>query len=181
LLIFVGLGGICVAVRTLGHLRESSERQLRAYVFPETVDILEGMMLQPPLLQKQNVPWVHMTIKNSGQTPAYDVVSWLQIAVVALEQENTLVFPTPMQQVSANNLGPGSMMTKGLWFDRPITAPEVQEIQSVQKGIYAYGRIEYRDAFGTNHFTNFRLRYNGKFPPLPNSIFNFCEGGNDAN
>jgi hypothetical protein len=40
LLIIVGIGGIVVALRTLGHLQESAERQLRGYVFAETADIL---------------------------------------------------------------------------------------------------------------------------------------------
>ena len=71
--------------------------------------------------------------------------------------------------------------TKNLWFDRPLTATEIADIVAGGRGIYAYGRIEYTDAFERRRFTNFRLRYNGRFPPLANSIFNFCESGNNAN
>ena len=93
-LFIVGFGGVWIAIRTLVHLRESSERQLRAYVFPETADILEGSMINPPLPARTNFPWVFTSIKNSGQTPAYNVSSWLQIAVTAPANENTLAILT---------------------------------------------------------------------------------------
>lgn len=180
-LFLVGFGGVYVAISTLNHLRRSTERQFRAYLFLQSGDIFEGSMLAPPVLTKTGFPWVHISIKNSGQTPAYEVISWLQIAVSTPANENTLAMPLPLRRVSANNLGPGSTFTKNLWFDRPLTPPEIVDIGTGTRGIYLYGRIEYRDAFDVSRFTNFRLRYNGVFPPLPNSIFNFCEGGNDAN
>lgn len=46
-------------------------------------------MLTPPDPSKANIPGVAMLSKNGGQTPAYDVVSWAQIAVIQVAQENT--------------------------------------------------------------------------------------------
>jgi hypothetical protein len=108
--------------------RYTAQRQLRAYVFTETADILEGSMFTPPLPARTNFPWVHMTIKNSGQTPAYDIISWLQIAITMPANEGTLVVIPPIQRVSANNLGPGGTFAKNLWHDRPVTAPEIADI-----------------------------------------------------
>jgi hypothetical protein len=173
--------GIVVLITQTIAAKNTAQRQLRAYLFLQTTDILEGSMLTPPSPARTNFPFVHASIKNSGQTPAYEIISWLQIAITGPSNENTLVLPLPMQRVSANNLGPASMFTKGLWFDRPLTAPEIADIATGARAIYAYGRIEYTDAFAVRRFTNFRLKYNGPFPPLPNSVFNFCESGNDLN
>ncbi len=175
---WVGLGILIVQTIISRH---TAQRQLRAYVFTNTSDILEGTIIDPPRIDKTNFPFVHVTIKNSGQTPAYDVISWLQIDVTVQTEERTLVVSTPIQRGSTINLGPGGTFTKFLWFHRPVTAPEISEIASGVRGVYAYGRIEYIDAFKVRRFTNFRLKYTGVFPPPPNSIFNFCESGNDAN
>jgi hypothetical protein len=141
-------------------------------------------MLTPPIPARANFPWVGLHIKNTGQTPAYRLRSWFQIAVIAPASENTLVIPTIVPNAnfgSILNLGPGGAFSKNLWFDRPLTAPEITDIANNARAIYAYGRIEYEDAFRRTRFTNFRLRYNGAFPPVPNAIFNFSEGGNEAN
>jgi hypothetical protein len=179
-LLIAGIIGIIVAVRTLGHLRTSSERQLQAYVFPDSVGLLDGTMTTPLQPARANVPGVGMLIKNYGQTPGYRVVSWAQIAVINVANENTLVIP-PIQTGFYNNLGPGANFSKAIWFDRPLTTPEIADILSGTRAIYLYGRIEYRDVFEKPRFTNFRLRYNGAFPPLTaNVVFNFSESGNDA-
>jgi hypothetical protein len=154
-------------------------------VFPEGGGILDGTMLTPPIPDRANVPWVGLHVKNTGQTPAYRVLSWIQIAVIAPAVERTLTItpamPRPVGPGSILNLGPGGSFSKNLWFDRPLTVPEIADIANNARAIYVYGRIEYQDAFGKSRFTNFRLRYNGAFPPVPNAIFNFSEGGNEAN
>jgi hypothetical protein len=180
-LIFVGIVGIYVAIGTLNHMRESSERQLRAYVLPIEVSIFDGTMMNPIQQARANVPGVPMLIKNFGQTPAYKVISYAQIAVIAVVDENRLLVVPPIPEQFSNTLGPGGIFNKAVWFDRPLVANEIADIATGVRGIYFYGRIEYRDAFEKVRFTNFRLRYTGRFPPLPNAIFNFSERGNDAN
>jgi hypothetical protein len=107
-------------------------------------------------------------------------VSWAQIAVIPVANENTLIVP-PMHDAFYTNLGQGAVFNKALWFDRPLTAIELAEIGTAARAIYVYGRVEYRDVFGKSRFTNFRLHYAGAFPPPPGAIFNFSETGNDAN
>lgn len=180
-LIFVGIVGIYVAIGTLNHMRESSERQLRAYVLPTEVSIFDGTMMNPIQPARANVPGVPMLVKNFGQTPAYKVISYAQIAVIAVVDENRLLVVPPIPEQFANTLGPGGIFNKAVWFDRPLVANEIADIATGIRAIYFYGRIEYRDAFEKTRFTNFRLRYIGQFPPHPNAIFNFSERGNDAN
>jgi hypothetical protein len=178
-LFIVGFGGIWVAISTLNHLRKSSERQLRAYVLQENAALIDGTMLNPPQPARAGIPGTGMLIKNFGQTPAYHVVSWAQIAVIWVATENMLVFP-PMHSAFYNTLGPGATFNKVLWFDRPLTAIEIADIAAATRAIYVHGRIEYQDAFGKKRFTNFRLRYSGVFPPPAGATLNFSESGNDA-
>jgi hypothetical protein len=155
-------------------------RQLRAYVFPENVGISEGTMLDPPQPARANFPGMGMLIKNCGETPAYKVVSWANIAVIPVRDEQTLVAPAEIPDQFSNTLGSGSTFNKFLWLDRPLTGIEIADIAIGVRAIYWYGRIEYRDAFNKARFTNFRVRYTGQFPPAPNSIVNFSETGNSA-
>lgn len=166
-------------VSTIWVMIRSSRRQLRAYVLPEHGSISEGNMLNPPQPARANIPGVVMAIKNSGQTPAYNLISWMQITVIQEAHENTLVVPPLVDQFPLT-LGVNSSFTKSLWLDRALTPNEIAEIGNGKRGIYVYGRIEYQDAFKVKRFANFRLRYMGQFPPLPNAIFWFCASGNDA-
>jgi hypothetical protein len=160
----------------------NGRRQLRAYVAPENVGILDGNMLSPPQPARANVPGIGMLIKNCGQTPAYRVISWAQIAVIAVNNEAlSLVLPASLEERFSNTLSAGSTFNKALWFDRPLTPNEIIDIASGARAIYLYGRIEYRDAFKKRRYTNFRLQYVGQFPPLPNAILKFSDKGNDAN
>jgi hypothetical protein len=179
-LLVAGIAGIAVAIATLNHMRESSERQLRAYVLPDNAGLFEGSMMVPPQLARTNIPGVAMLVKNSGQTPAYKVISFAQIAVIAVANETTLIVPPIPQQFSLT-LGPGATFNKAFWLDRALTPNEIADIQTGVRAVYLYGRIDHRDAFEKPRFTNFRLRYFGAFPPPPNAILLFCETGNDAN
>ena len=159
----------------------NGRRQLRAYVGPENMGIFEGNMMSPPQPARVNVPGVAMLIKNCGQTPAYKVVSWAKIAVIAVNEETlALALPPIMEQRFSNTLAAGGTFQKSLWFDRPLTPTEIADIANGVRAIYLYGRIEYQDAFKRRRFTNFRHHYIGQFPPLPNAILNFSDKGNDA-
>jgi hypothetical protein len=157
-----------------------ARRQLRAYVLPDNCAIVDGTMLTPPRQDRVGVPGVSMLIKNSGQTPAYKVVSWAQIAVIFMRDEQTALVVPPVAERFSNTVGASGLFNKALWYDRPLAANEIADIAAGVRAIYLYGRIEYRDAFKKKRFTNFRLFYTGAFPPIPNAIFHFSEQGNDA-
>jgi len=169
-------------VCTIAVISRIGQRQLRAYVLPENSGILEGNMLVPPQPAKANIPGVGMLIKNGGFTPAFSVISFAQIAVILVINENTalVVPPIPQQLQFPLTLGAGSNFSKALWFSRALTAQEIIDIGNGIQAIYLYGRSEYMDIFRKRHFTNFRLHYMGQFPPLPTAYFNFSQGGNSA-
>jgi hypothetical protein len=172
---------VLISYFTFRAIRNSSERQLRAYVLPENAGLYDGSQITPqPVANKINAPGIAMLIKNSGQTPAYSVVSSMQIAVIPPGTENTLEV-NPLGQKFTLTLGANGTFTKTWWFERPLIAAEIADIAIGAKAIYLYGRIEYRDAFKKSHFSNFRLHYIGQFPPpQPNAMLNFSLSGNDS-
>lgn len=181
--------GACIAgfsqflalIATIWIMIRNGRRQLRAHVFPDNVAIVDGTFLDPPEPHKADIPAISMIIKNSGQTPAYDVVSWWEIKVIPIAEENSLAIPV-LAKKHSTTVGMGSTFNKGLWFDRALTADEKSAIFAGTIGIYGHGRIEYRDVFNVRHFSNFRLVYTGKtFPPVKGAVMSFCEQGNDAN
>lgn len=153
--------------------------QLRAYVSPQGVSLYEGTILKPPVLACKDTPGIVLIFRNSGHTPARRVTSWAQIDVVEVANENALTIPV-LDTRFASGLSSGGEMTKVLWYDRPLTPGEINDIKTGVRAIYVHGRIEYFDCFDTPQFSNFRLRYIGDFPPPEGVIFNHCQNGNDA-
>jgi hypothetical protein len=159
----------------------NGRRQLRAYVTVKSGSLWEGTTLTPPQPARTNVPGAALWIENGGQTPAYKVRSWINIAVIFKRDENNGALNVPrIPEEYSNTLGPGVGFSKSIWFDRPLAANEITDIAAGARAIYVYGRVEYRDAFGKKRFTDFRLHYNGQFPPVPDAILFFGERGNDA-
>jgi hypothetical protein len=164
---------VCVLIVT-------ARRQLRAYVFPDNAGLYEGTVLDPALPEHANEPGIVLNWKNSGQTPARRVVSWAQMNVIEPINEDRLIVPQ-LQESFYNNLGGGATGNKSFWFGRALTATEIADVIAGTRAIYLFGRIEYRDVFGTKRFTDFRFRYTGKFPPVPGAMLSICEKGNEAN
>jgi hypothetical protein len=164
---------------TIGIMIRTARRQLRAYVFPDNSGLVDGTMLTPPQPLRANVPLVYLTIRNSGQTPAYKVISSAKIDIGPIENPQ---FEVPeLVEMFSMNLGIGGTMIKSLVFDRPLTAEEIANIANGSLAIYVHGRVEYQDVFKKKRFTNFRLHYFGQFPPLQGMIFYFSTKGNDTN
>jgi hypothetical protein len=167
-------------IATISLMKNSSRRQLRAYVLPESFSIFDGTRITPAQPQRTDVPGTVLIAKNCGQTPAYKVASWMDITVIPIKDEANLTVPK-IEERFFNTLGSNAVFNKSRWFDRQLTREEITGIREGLVAVYCYGRIVYRDAFKKRRFTNFRMRYNGIYPPLTGAIFNFCESGNDAN
>jgi hypothetical protein len=180
--IVVGFLQFLALVATMFVMMRTAKRQLRAYVVMDASQLGDGTMLTPPQPPRANVPGVVALMKNTGQTPAYAVVSWGDIAVMQPLNENRLI-PPPLSgvSVSANTLGAGQTNSKAIWFSRALTQTELTDVANGTQAIYYYGRIEYRDAFKQKRYTNFRLKYQGQFPPLPGVVLLYCSEGNETN
>jgi hypothetical protein len=96
LLTFVTAGLVWVGYQQI----RTTRFQLRAYVYPDSVGLVEVTMLNPPQPNRANEPCIVFLWKNTGQTPATNVISWGHIAVIEPINEHTLVVP-PLQNVFA--------------------------------------------------------------------------------
>lgn len=157
----------------------SSRRQLRAFVGPETFDLMEGNMLKPPQPARTNEPGAIVRIKNFGPTVAYRVRIVTRVAVIEPINEHTLV-QQPLVDGFHSVLGPTVPSSSTAWLGRQLTPGEITDIQAGVKAIYVYGRVEYLDIFRKKRFTTYRLRYAGQFPTAAPVMMTFAAEGNDA-
>jgi hypothetical protein len=165
----------------LTHAKESSERELRAYVFAFSAYLLEGSLAKPVIKHRVNKPGVQFTIRNSGHTPAYEVIYWGDIKIIECRYEDTaLPIPNPLSVNSKFAMPPSGDIHKTLLHPNALTPTEIAGIKNNTIAVYVYGRVEYKDAFKVPRFTNYRLKYSGLWPPNSAAMFLFCEHGNES-
>ena len=145
----------------------SNERRLRAYVYVKEVSLIES---------EDNQIWsACLFIKNFGQTPAYDFVSPRGFLTCPKAERYTFN-PIPADTaVSPVDLAPGQEMRLFAQSVKPITAEEAKRFRSGEDVIFIDGRASYRDVFGNDRWTNFRMQYR------PPSSFDATPDGNDSN
>jgi hypothetical protein len=157
----------------------TSKRQLRAYIFPNDVAIMSGETVEPPQPLRNGIPFTAMSIVNFGATPAYRVVHWADLKVLDPLHEDDLVIPKIDEKFSAV-AGAGGRLLKNGWHRRALTEDEIKAVNEMRASIYLYGRVEYRDIYNRKWRTDYRLRYDGPFPPPKDVIFRHCQNGNSA-
>jgi hypothetical protein len=128
-----------------------SENADRAYVFAVDAGI------STPL--GDSAPTVFVTIKNTGRTPAYDLV-WRAIFMLRS-------FPTdgPFDLDRSKDAPKQVLPPEGsLYYQWVFTdwKPEFSaSIKSGKAAVFAVGEITYKDSFGKPHFTKYRLIHGG--------------------
>lgn len=135
--------------------RNTAKRQLRAYV----CIVKSGRV---PNVQNPAFFTFHVQANNSGQTPAYDVGSWIGGKLREFPLIGDLGQPDPDFIESKSVIAPDGDFFMSKTITTPLTPEESAAITDRTKAIYIYGRIEYRDAFKERRYTNFRLMYHGE-------------------
>lgn len=131
---------------------KTAERQLRAYV----VVHLEDIIIPKP--GDDHIAITQFQIKNTGQTPAYNLQTISKTRVVDYPFPDDFDFLTfsPPGDHGTGTLGPGeSIATEG---KSPIlTEEEWAAIRSKASGkrLCTWGIVTYRDVFESIHHTNF--------------------------
>lgn len=164
-------------------MRDTAHRQLRAYVLPQDAGIFDGTTLNPAQPGFAGHPCVGTRFYNNGQTPAYNVVPTIAVAIIPIAQENDAL------NIQLPRVGPpfalnvGISTVRNIWSPIAITPAEMAGITSSPPthAIYMFGRVEYEDIFKGKHFSNLRYRYTGVWPPVSADSFLLCDAGNDSN
>ena len=169
LLTIVTGGLILVALKQ----ERTTRIQLRAYVGIATADVVNVAPLPVTVpgqipLQATNAtfgnptigPAAVIVIKNTGQTSALDVINWAEIYI----REHPLKAPLPPKPTgfiaTKMTFAPGGGSGKTIALPRPLSPQEIADLRAGTIAIYVNGGIEYKDAFGKPHFTNFRFFHN---------------------
>jgi hypothetical protein len=138
----------------------------RAYVYVSNADISD--------LTSGEAPTVSVTIKNTGNTPAYDL-TWRAIFVARdfpVSQEIALDRKKVAPKI---NLAPGDVLS----YKWTFTEWEKEWGKKIIEGnaaIFAVGEILYKDAFGNSHSTQYRLIHGGDSMVCPGKFGPAAEG-----
>jgi hypothetical protein len=129
----------------------TTRRQLRAYVFvsrAEIVDLDAGM------------PIVQVDIRNTGQTPAYNVTHVWRCGSFPYPLTEKLPLPREAEPIAWAHLGPGAMVRVHRTADRLLTYGNAER-SNRPLAFYVYGEIAYRDAFRKIRTTRYVFFHEG--------------------
>ena len=150
----------------------TARRQLRAYVFITGTEITSVAVQTQPVSQ--------LIIRNTGQTPAHDVMVFGNMVFDEFPLKKdlpVLVFSDP--QLTKENLGPGSERYKWDYSLTPMSADQMAKLQAGTHALYVYGEIRYRDVFKKKRYTKY-LYYTGGTMGLRGNILGGYPEGNEA-
>ncbi len=155
---------------------KTAERQLRAYVHVEQVEFSE--------LKVGEHVVATIKIRNSGQTPAYELVSLYTTVIRPFPEHGGFSDPEVGQRVRENPsrtiLGGGCTAALPTKSRGPLTSIEAIGIANGTFAVYFVGKIEYRDIFERRRHTTFRLMIGGDRGVSPSRLPYSCEDGNEA-
>jgi len=142
----------------------TASRQLRAYVSVKESQIRLG---------PEQYPEARIQIKNFGQTPAYKFAVSAQINI-----GETFEHPPKEPDKVLGHLAPGAeylVTVKALFL---LSKPLHDQLHIGAKTVFVHGIINYVDAFGKPHFTNFRTMTGGSGGVCGNALASAGEGNN---
>jgi len=169
----IGLIGTIVYTHLTFRLSATtSERQLRAYLCKTMAELRN--------LEIGGTVQAHVVMKNCGQTPAYDVTACIGIGLGPYDP-NAPLPQLPVDRNSKSMLGPGAEHHLTVFLAGELTQQHVAQLENGQFGFHVIGRVEYRDAFGVERFTNFNLIYGAGRWLNQNGVLTNAANGNDAN
>jgi hypothetical protein len=146
LLLFLATAALWGATRRLVQGAEkTAERQLRAYM------CLYGGSIRLIQVGGQDFIEGYVTLKNFGQTPAYDHSCWVRIDVRPASHPPFDVLATGLTKAIVAPDGEANLPVH--WG--PVSAQDLADIRSEAKRIFVWGGADYIDAFRRVRFFKF--------------------------
>ncbi len=152
--------------------RETTQRQLRAYIFPDKFVFENAVGPIPPSLAA--------IFKNSGQTPAFHMICCSDVGWGKFPPSINFSLAEDISVESRGSIGPGASFTQTYPMDKPLAEEDKRGIESEGAAIYFYGYVKYRDIFDKPHRTNFRVYYTGELISGGPILMFACSEGNEA-
>ncbi len=140
------------ATTTVDQMHNTAEKQLRAYV------CVDSALLKFP---QPDVPEAQVHFKNCGQTPAYDLRGWIHTWFAEYPLKEVLPTAPDDLRKGTETVAPGRKSTF-VAPKKPSLSPQNLAVLGTDKfTLYVYGEIRYRDVFGAEQFTKYRLIHGG--------------------
>jgi hypothetical protein len=136
-----------------------SERELRAYVFPTDFKVRNFKTALSSVDPSQRIS-AFVTIKNTGQTPAYKFTCQVKMIVGAFPQTDFTISKEEID-FTPGYLGPEGIVSWSPIKDTLLTREHAKAVAEGDWAIYVFGRIDYVDAFKVPHWTTFRTLARG--------------------
>lgn len=165
------------AANTYQLAKDSAQRQMRAYIA-----VSKAFAQWEPgsdlLLRRIRI---FADTKNTGQTPAKNVTSWITALSGPPDQAEFKQPPDAKSPLSNAVQGAGQASHFEFWHQvHTLDEDEVVVWRRGERSLFVYGRIDYADVFGDPHFTEFRLRTHPDGVSAEGCKFIACNGGNEA-
>jgi hypothetical protein len=128
------------------------EAQMRAYISVRVGEFYPQDRARDAPLQ------VHPIIVNDGHTPAHDLTFRGRVVVRPFPPGAEFDFSLPplAEERSVITVGPHQTTSMPFHAQQWYSDEEVAEFKiATQKRVYCYGTVNYKDAFGAEHHTNF--------------------------
>lgn len=182
-----------VLIWTVIVMIRTTRRQLRAYVFVSEISIYNVANPSLPLPQgyiptgaeitrPNEGPLATMVIKNTGQTPAYDVICGANMCIQKFQLISSFPPLKTGQYITKTIIPTGGTTNKAVGGIPPLTPEEIDQLRNGTMAIYVHGTIKYRDTFRKRRFTNFRFMHFGGLHIIGvATALTICNEGNEAN
>jgi hypothetical protein len=150
--------------------------QLRAYV---SMKVTEGLF---PHFDPKTGPWCSFEIRNTGLTPAFEMVYWMQVGMAPPAFEGP--FPDGSKDLAPFKITLAPQSKTNIVGDGPIPLPgNAEKFATGQLAAFFYGGITYVDAFANRRFHNFRYILEARDFDADKGFagIRICQEGNEAN
>ena len=141
--------------RTLKHSRETSERQLRAYIGVINMDVTVY-----PLEGAEFAFIARIEMKNFGQTPANDMSIWAEAVIAGPDAKPFDMTREPKRPAGGSIAFP----TASLNVDKgwAISSADKEALFKREKFVFLWGSVRYTDLFGTDRYFRYRMQSTGQ-------------------
>lgn len=156
------------AERTVSTMRDTAEKQLRAYVMVDCVEIVD---VKPDPSREFVEPWIHVRYKNFGQIPATGCKYWFVIDIAECPLKTPLVGNKVVQLT-----GP---IPPHDTFTAKIKLP-LMNSPNEHAALYVYGEIHYFDGFVADRTTKMFFMRGGGDDWMREGELHICQEGNSV-
>ena len=166
--IYLTLKAVRAAQASVRVAQDTAKRQLRAYLTLDDDSLFSGLVVGQHI-------WFKPRIRNNGETPAREVSLEGRLQGALLPLQEGVLEPGKLDFRSKLILGKGQSTTLHMSPNQPLTQASFDEITTGRVGMFAFGKITYKDVFGDEWETHFRVMYD-----VPTGLLTHCEEGNEA-